>query len=101
MAPNTRLEVLPYSAAIAALFPEPSERYSTPGLSEGRHSATTNSELAELLREISQQSLNQSPRIGLLNSGNAQSGTPIYALVATKAPAISPWLWMKAAAPPS
>lgn len=88
--PNTRLEVLPYSAAIAALFPDPSERYSTPGLSEGRHSATTNSELAELLREISQQSLHQSPRIGLLNSGNAQSGTPIYALVATKAPAISP-----------
>ena len=90
VAPNTRLEVLPYSAAIAALFPDPSERYSTPGLSEGRHSATTNSELAELLRALSQQSLNQLPRIGVLNSGSAQSGTPIYALVATKAAAISP-----------
>lgn len=90
VAPNTRLEVLPYSAAIAALFPEPSERYSTPGLSDGRNSATTNSELAELLRTLSQQSPGSAPRLGLLNHGNAQSGAPIYALVATKAAATTP-----------
>lgn len=88
--PNTYLEALPYSAAIAALFPEPSDRYSTPGLSDGRSSFTTNTELAELLGELSQQSPNSSPQLGLLNNGNAQSGTPIYALVATKAKAITP-----------
>lgn len=90
IADNTRLEALPYSAAIAALFPDPNERYSTPGLSDGRRSFTTNSELTELLRTLSQQSPNESPRLGLLNSGNAQSGTPLHALIATQAKAISP-----------
>lgn len=75
---------------MAAFFPEPVERYSTPGLSENRRSFTTNSELAQLLLDLSQQSLNDTPRLGLLNSGNAQSGTPIYALVATQSPAITP-----------
>lgn len=90
IADNTRLEALPYSAAIAALFPDPNERYSTPGLSDGRRSFTTNSELIELLRTLSQQSPNESPRLGLLNSGNTQSGTPLHALIATQAKAISP-----------
>lgn len=90
VAPSTRLEALPYAAEIANLFPDPGERYSTPGLSEERRSFTTNSELAQLLLVVSQQSLNGQPRLGLLNSGNAQSGAPIYALVATNANSITP-----------
>lgn len=90
VAPNTRLEALPYSAEIAALFPAPSEHYSTPGLSEDRSSFTTNAELAELLQELSQSHANGQVRVNLLHSGNAQSGAPIYALVATKAKATTP-----------
>lgn len=90
VASNTHLQALPYSAAIAALFPDPNERYSTPGLSEGRRSYTTNSELAELLRNLSQQTPEESPRLGLLSNGNAQSGTPIHTLIATQAKAITP-----------
>ena len=90
VAPNSNLEALPYSAAIANLFPDPQERYSTPGLSEGRKSFTTNSELTELLNNLSQQGGSNVPQLAVLNYGNAQSGTPIYALVATKAIAASP-----------
>lgn len=90
IAPSTPLEALPYSAAIADLFPEPNARYSTPGLSEGRSNFTTNSELAELLNHISQQAPGSNPQIAVLNDGNAQSGAPIYALIATKAPAVTP-----------
>ena len=90
VASNGHVQALPYSAAIAALFPDPSERYNTPGLAEGRRSFTTNSELAELLRALNQQSAGGSLRLGVLNSGSAQSGTPIYAVVATQAPSITP-----------
>jgi len=90
IAVNTGLQALPYSAAVAELFPEPSEHYSTPGLSNGRRSFTTNSEMAELLQTLSQHSHNSAVRLGLLHNGNAQSGAPIYALVATKGKAITP-----------
>ena len=68
VAPSNTLEALPYSAAIAELFPDPAERYSTPGLSDGRRSLTTNSELTELLRELSQASTSGGPRLGVLNT---------------------------------
>ncbi len=90
VAPSAALEPLPYSAAIAQLFPDPSERYSTPGLSEGRSQFTTNAELAELLRNISQPGSNSTVRLGIIDSGSSQNGNPIYALVATKAKATSP-----------
>lgn len=90
IASNTHVQALPYSASVAALFPDPAERYSTPGLSDSRLQFTTNSELAELLRELSAASLNGNVRLGLLSSDNAQSGSPIHALVATKGTSISP-----------
>jgi hypothetical protein len=88
--PNHHVQALPYNASVAALFPDPSERYSTPGLADGRHSFTTNSELASLLRELNQQNMAGPLRLGVLTSGSAQSGTPIYAVVATQAQAITP-----------
>ena len=90
VASNHHVQALPYNAGVAALFPDPTERYNTPGLSDGRRSATTNSELADLLRELAQQHPNSTTRLGVLNSGTAQSGVPIYALIATKAKAITP-----------
>ena len=90
VAPNTALQALPYSAAIAALFPEPPTHYQTPGLAEGRQQFTTDAELSQWLLQLARQSEGGPTRLGILESGNAQSGAPIYALVATQAPAITP-----------
>lgn len=90
VAPNARLEALPYSAAIAELFPDPSERYNTPGLSDGRRSFTTNAELAELLQEVAKANSSSNQRLGAIHAGSAQSGAPLWALIATKATAITP-----------
>lgn len=90
VAPNARLEALPYSAAIAELFPDPSERYSTPGLSDGRRSFTTNAELAELIQEVAKSGSTNNQRVGAIHAGSAQSGAPLWALIATKAATITP-----------
>lgn len=90
VASNHHVQALPYNAAVAALFPDPSERYNTPGLADGRRSFTTNTELAQLLRDLGQQHPNDTSRLGVLQSGSTQSGAPIYALVATQAAAITP-----------
>lgn len=90
IAPSSQLQPLPYSGAIAALYPDPTERYNTPGLADGRRSFTTNAELADVLRDLAQKNSEGGPRLGLLDAGNAQSGTPLLALVATTAKAISP-----------
>lgn len=90
IASNRHVQALPYNAAVAALFPDPNERYSTPGLADHRRSFTTNSELADWLRSLDQPPANNSSRLGVIASGNAQSGTPIYAVIATQAKAITP-----------
>lgn len=90
VAPNARLEALPYGAEIAALFPAPDAQYSTPGLSPERRSFTTNTELAELLQELSQHRASGQPRLSLLHSGNTQSGAPLYAFIASRATSAKP-----------
>lgn len=87
---SSALEPLPYAAEVAQHFPDPSVRYQTPGLENGRRSFTTNDELAALLQSLSNKTLGQTTRLGLLNAGTSQQGRPIYALIATKAGAISP-----------
>lgn len=99
VAPSAALEPLPYSAAIAQLFPDPSERYSTPGLSEGRSHFTTNAELAELLRNISQPGSNSTVRLGIIDSGSSQNGNPIMRWLRPKPKQLPPWRWMKVDAP--
>lgn len=84
------VQALPYSAAIAQLFPDPSARYNTPGLAPDRRSFTTNSELADAVQALHQNNAGAAPRIGVLQSGNAQSGAPIYAVIATQAGDITP-----------
>lgn len=90
VAANTALEALPYAAEVAARFPDPAVRYQTPGLENGRRSFTTNEELGAALQDISNKTLGQPARLGLVTLGSSQRGRPIHALVATKGAAINP-----------
>ena len=81
---------LPYSQAVGQRFPNPAVTYQTPGLQDGRNQFTSNAELNALLKDLAQQTLGKSPRLGLIHIGNSQGGQPIHALMATKAEAIGP-----------
>ncbi len=83
-------ETLPYSAAVAARFPEPTVRYETPGLEAGRTTYTTQREIEQWLREIANKSLGSGALLGLVTAGTSQRGLPIQALVATRARSIEP-----------
>lgn len=76
---------LPYGAAVAARFPDPSVRYETPGLAEGRRAFTTNAELSQWLRQLARAQRNATTRTQLLELGLSQRGEPIQALVLTRA----------------
>ncbi|MEG1454147.1 MAG: M14 family zinc carboxypeptidase, partial [Comamonas sp.] len=83
-------ETLPYSAAVAARFPEPTVRYETPGLEAGRTTYTTQREIEQWLRELANKSLGSGALLGLVTAGTSQRGLPIQALVATRARSIEP-----------
>lgn len=74
----------PYGPAVAARFPDPSVRYETPGLAEGRRAFTTNAELTQWLRGLAT-TQRGATRTQLLELGLSQRGTPIQALVLTRA----------------
>ena len=73
----------PYGAAVAARFPDPSVRYETPGLADGRRAFTTNAELTQWLRQLAT-AQRGATRTQLLDLGLSQRGTPIHALVITR-----------------
>lgn len=75
---------LPYGEAVAARFPDPSVRYETPGLAEGRRAFTTNAELTQWLRDLAA-AQHGATRMQMLDLGLSQRGTPIHALVLTRA----------------
>lgn len=75
---------LPYSPAVAARFPDPPVRYDTPGLAEGRRAFTTNAELTQWLRQLAA-SQQRATRAQMVDLGLSQRGTPIHALVLTRA----------------
>ncbi|WP_239384165.1 M14 family metallopeptidase, partial [Delftia tsuruhatensis] len=81
---------LPYNAAVAARFPDPATRYDTPGLAPQRNQFTTTSELSSWLHSQANKSLGRDTRLGLVQAGSSQRGTPIQALVATRASGIQP-----------
>lgn len=81
---------LPYGPAVAARFPDPSVRYDTPGLADGRRAFTTNAEMADWLRTLVTQPPGPGTRLALLNLGMSQRGTPLQALVATRAKGTDP-----------
>lgn len=75
----------PYSAAVAARFPDPSIQYSTPGLGKDRRSFTTNAELAQWLNGLADARLSADARPHLLNLGTSQRGSPILGVLMTRA----------------
>ncbi len=76
---------LPYSDAVAARFPEPHTRYNTPGLADNRRAFTTNAEIDQWLDRLAQAPLNSGTTARVLRLGPSQRGTPISALVLTRA----------------
>ncbi|MFT3811912.1 MAG: M14 family metallocarboxypeptidase [Acidovorax sp.] len=79
------------NAAVAARFPDPAVRYDTPGLADGRRSFTTNDEAsAWLLRLAARSAAPGGTRLAVLPLGRSQRGTPLQALLATRAQGTSP-----------
>ena len=76
----------PYSAAVAARFPDPSVVYSTPGLQAGRTAFTSQSEISLWLRDqASAASRNKGVAASVLAFGTSQRGEPLEALVLARA----------------
>ncbi|HYW57720.1 MAG TPA: M14 family metallopeptidase [Polaromonas sp.] len=76
----------PYSAAVAARFPAPSVVYNTPGLQAFRDSFTSNAEIQSWLRDMaSSASRTGTLKAAVLPIGQSQLGSPIEALVLTRA----------------
>jgi predicted deacylase len=86
----TAVASAPESAALALHFPEPSQRYLTPGLAPQRQSFTSNAELAQWLQNLTTTTLPGATRAALLNAGTSQRGVPIHALVLTRAGGTDP-----------
>lgn len=80
----------PYSAAVAARFPDPSVVYSTPGLGRDRRAFTTNAELSQWLQSLEDPAQRGPTRTKLLNLGMSQRGEPILGLLATRAAGTDP-----------
>lgn len=93
VAPASQLTPLPYNPAIEARFPDPTVRYDTPGLTRPdlprqRRQFTTQAEMSSWLQSLAAKSQGSGTTLGLLNIGSSQRGTPIQALVATRAASI-------------
>jgi len=80
----------PYSAAVAARFPNPPTSYNTPGLAQDRRAFTTNAELGQWLRSLSDAVPRGATRTKLLNIGTSQRGEPIQGLLLTRAAGTDP-----------
>lgn len=91
----------PYGEAVAARFPEPSVRYTTPAFEEGRVTWASNAEVALWLRALVRdgRSAPGSPTVRLITAGNSQSGIPIEALLFTRLADASPAGLQRAARP--
>lgn len=72
-----------YSAAVAARFPDPPQRYATPGLQEQRSHFTTNEEIRAFLADLAQR-----PATGVsaqvVSLGRSQRGADIHAILMTR-----------------
>ncbi|PUA96284.1 zinc carboxypeptidase [Acidovorax sp. 107] len=80
----------PYGDAVAARFPNPSVVYSTPGLGADRRAFTTNAELGQWLRALTDAVPRGGTRTQLLQVGTSQRGEPIQGLLLTRAAGTDP-----------
>jgi hypothetical protein len=74
---------MPYTAAVAARFPDPAVSYRIPTLQPGRMSYTTQAELQGILRELVRAG-EGGTTVKLLTLGSSQTGTPLEALLFTR-----------------
>jgi hypothetical protein len=75
----------PYGPTVAARFPDPPQRYETPGLRDGNR-ATTQAELQQTLRAlVTLTPAPRAPTVRLLALGASQRGTALEALLFTRA----------------
>ncbi len=91
----------PYGDAVAARFPEPSVKYTTPAFEAGRTTWTSNAEVALWLRALVREgrSAPGSPSVRLLTPGTSQGGVPIEALLFTRLADATPAGLQRAARP--
>ncbi|HVR50962.1 MAG TPA: M14 family metallopeptidase [Pseudorhodoferax sp.] len=75
----------PYGPEVAARFPDPATVYRTPGLAAGREQFTSDAEISTWLRDLVAASAGGRNHVALLGLGASQSGTPLEALVLTRA----------------
>ena len=83
---------LPYSAAVAARFPDPAVTYRTPAFEPGHSGFTTNAEMQSALRALEQaaSASNSQTQVKLLALGTSQKGLPLQALLFTRHPSAEP-----------
>lgn len=84
------VEAPPYSAAVAARFPDPAVRYDTPGLAAGRSSFSTQAEIRAWLQDVATAPRRGAIQAAVLSIGRAQSSESIDALVLTTAAGTDP-----------
>jgi hypothetical protein len=82
--PATDSAPLPYSAAVAARFPDPSVTYKIPAFDSGKAGFTTNAELQSALRGLARQSGTDGSSVTLLPLGTSQGGVALEALLFTR-----------------
>jgi len=75
----------PYRAAVAARFAEPLTRYATPGLSAARSRPSSQREQAQWLEQAARSAQGGETRLRVAEIGRSQRGTPILALLASRA----------------
>lgn len=90
VSPRTTAVASPEEAKVAAHFPDPAQRYHTPGLAAQRETFTSNAELAQWLRALAGASLSGGTQTTLLTPGASQRGEPVHALVLTRASGTDP-----------
>lgn len=83
------VQALPYSDAVAALFPDPAQRYRTPGLASGRNAFTSNAELTAQLQQLPPAS-SDGLQMAVLSAGSSQNGRPISAVLAAQSADLTP-----------
>lgn len=97
---NEPLATPPYGPAVMARFPDPTVRYSTPGLAPGRRAYTTNAEVEQWLQSVASGTAGGPSRASVLRLGTSQRGEPWWACCSPAPPVTTRPAWMLASARP-
>ncbi len=91
----------PYSAAVAARFPDPAVNYRTPAFEPGHAGFTSNAELQAMLRSLQRdgQGSADGSSVKLLPLGSSQTGVPLEALLFTRNPDTDPEALLRSGRP--